>query len=93
MVYGITMAKVEPGGERSAYMALQTVRGIKELYCIFGEFSFFLIIEAENRRMLDQILESIQMIEKISGLWPVLVSADSQMPGQVFASCMQAALT
>ena len=80
MVLGITMIKALPGSEKGAYHALKEVTGIRTLYNLFGEYDFFVIVEARDRADLDHALDSIRDIGDISEVWPVLVSADDRLP-------------
>jgi Lrp/AsnC ligand binding domain len=77
MIFGMTMVKVKPGQESSAYLAIQAIKGIKDIYRIFGEFSFFLIMDAYKQRDLDKIVDEIRMIGDIVEIRPILVTADS----------------
>lgn len=49
MVIGITMIKIVPGHEKASYDALREIEGLKTIYNLFGEFDFFLILEALDR--------------------------------------------
>ena len=53
MVIGVTMVKVVPGQEKSVYNALQEIDGIKDVYHVFGEFDFVVVIEVEGLSMLN----------------------------------------
>ena len=43
MVFGMTMIKVKPSQDSIAYQTIQSIKGVKEIYRIFGEYNFFLI--------------------------------------------------
>jgi hypothetical protein len=77
MIFGMTTVKVRPGQESSAYLAIKTIKGIKEIYRIFGEFSFFLIMDAYEQRDLDKIVDEIRMTGDIVEIRPILVTADN----------------
>ena len=79
MIFGITMVKVRPGQESSAYLAIQTINGIKDFYRIFGEFSFFLIMEALSSRELDGMVGEIRMIEGVVEIRPILVTVKREL--------------
>lgn len=70
------MIKVAPGYEKSVYRDLQRRRGIKDVYRLFGEFDFFLIMQAERRSMLNNLLSEIQEEEKVVETGPVLLTVD-----------------
>jgi len=44
MVIGITMVKVMPGQERLVYCSLKGKDGIQDVYHIFGEYDFFVVL-------------------------------------------------
>ena len=93
MIFGMTMVKVKPGQESSAYKTIQTIEGIKEIYRIFGEFSFFLIMEAFTRRDLDRIVEAIQMTGEVIEIRPILVTAKSDLSEAVLPESGETALS
>jgi hypothetical protein len=76
MVIGITMIKVEPDHEKASYDALKEVEGLKEIHHLFGEFDFFLILEALDQKRLRQLLEEIRVQQYVLGTWPLLVSKE-----------------
>jgi hypothetical protein len=79
MVLALTMIKVTPGYEKSVYMDLQRRRGIKDVYRLFGEFDFFLIMQAERKCMLNSLLSEIQEEEKVVETGPVLLTIDDDL--------------
>ena len=60
MVIGIAMVKVVPGQERSVYCSLKGKEGILDLYHVFGDYDFFLIMRAESLAKLNGLMEEIQ---------------------------------
>ncbi len=76
MVLALTMIKVAPGYEKSVYRDLQRRRGIKDVYRLFGEFDFFLIMQAERRSKLNNLLSEIQEEDKVVETGPVLLTVD-----------------
>lgn len=59
MVIGITMIKIAPDHEKASYDALRGIYGVKDIYHLFGEFDFFLILEALDRASLSHIMKDI----------------------------------
>jgi len=61
MVLAISLIKSVPDQEKVVYHALKEMGGIKNIYHIFGNHDFFLILEAESmdglKRLVDQIAE------------------------------------
>ncbi len=60
MVIGIAMVKVVSGQEELVYSFLKRKEGILDLYHIFGEYDFFLIMQAENLAKMNELMEDIQ---------------------------------
>ncbi len=90
---GITMVKVIPGHEKIAYHALREIEGIKEIYHLFGEFDFFVIMEAENKVMLNNLLAAIRGLGDVVGIWPLLISREESISeAEVASSQMGAAV-
>jgi hypothetical protein len=85
MVFGITMIKVKPSQDSIAYQTIQSIKGVKEIYKIFGEYSFFLIMDAYVQMDLEKIVDEIRMTGDVVEIQPVLITADSDMasPGTI----------
>lgn len=79
MVLGITMIKVMLDHEKESYHALKETEGVKEIYHLFGEFDFFVILEAEDQTGLAGLLEKIQALIFVEDTWPLLVSNDEHI--------------
>ena len=60
MVIGVTMVNVLPGSERAAYNELTGVEGIKDIYHVFGEYDFVVIIEVDDLPRLNSIVDLIR---------------------------------
>jgi hypothetical protein len=65
MVTGIAMVKVLPGQEKSVYSSLKGKEGILDLYHVFGEYDFFLIMQAESLARLNGLMDDIQEIRHV----------------------------
>lgn len=85
VVIGLTMIKVRPGYEKSAYRALQKRNEIKDIYSLFGEFSFFLIMQAEERPMLDRLMTDIRKGDMVIKTSPVMVASDFDHEDSTFS--------
>jgi Lrp/AsnC ligand binding domain len=79
MVLALTMIKVAPGYEKSVYRDLQRRRGIRDVYRLFGEFNFFLIMQAERKSALSSLLSEIKEEEKVIKTGPVLLTAEGNL--------------
>ncbi len=60
MIVGIAMVKVVPGRVGSVYCFLKGKEGILDLYHVFGEYDFFLIMQAESLAKLKELVADIQ---------------------------------
>jgi DNA-binding Lrp family transcriptional regulator len=60
MVISIAIVKVLPGQERSSYRYLKRKKEILDIYHVFGEYDFFLIMQAESPAKLNGLIEDIQ---------------------------------
>jgi DNA-binding Lrp family transcriptional regulator len=80
MVFGLTMIKVSSGQERSVYAHLQKRPEVRDVYRLFGEYSFFLVMQAEERNGLSRMLSEIKARENVIKTGPVLLTADEGGP-------------
>jgi DNA-binding Lrp family transcriptional regulator len=80
MVFGMTMIKVSSGQERSVYDHLQKRPEVRDVYRLFGEYSFFLVMQAEERNGLSRMLSEIKDRENVIKTGPVLLTADEGGP-------------
>ncbi|WP_242492666.1 Lrp/AsnC ligand binding domain-containing protein [Methanolobus psychrotolerans] len=60
MVIGVTMVNVLPGSERIAFNELNKIEGIKDIYHVFGEYDFVVIIEVDDLGSLNSIVDLIR---------------------------------
>jgi len=66
MVIGVTMVNVLPGKERAAYTELQKIEGIKDIYHVFGEYDFVVIVDVEDLSRLNNIVDDIRESEFVT---------------------------
>ncbi len=78
------MIKVRPGYEKTAYRALQKRSEIKDIYHLFGEFSFFLVMQAEGRPKLDQLMIDIRKGDMIVKASPIMIADGSDHADSAF---------
>jgi hypothetical protein len=76
MVMGFALVKAAPGHELSVRSDLQRLTGVEEVYQLFGEFSFFLVMVAEARIELIQLMEAIKEMDLVSGTGPLMQAMD-----------------
>jgi DNA-binding Lrp family transcriptional regulator len=80
MLIGLTMIKVRSGQERSVYAHLQKRPEVRDVYRLFGEYSFFLVMQAEERNGLSRMLSEIKDRENVIKTGPVLLTAEEGGP-------------
>ncbi|MCK9564634.1 MAG: Lrp/AsnC ligand binding domain-containing protein [Methanothrix sp.] len=73
MVLAISLIKAVPDQEKVVYRALRGMEGIKNLYHIFGNHDFFLILEAESMSSLNKLLNKIAEINSVGAIKSMLV--------------------
>jgi len=76
MLFGMTMIKVSGVRERSVFDHLQKRPEVRNVYRLFGEYSFFLVMQAEGRNGLSSMLSDIKDRENVIKTGPVLLTAD-----------------
>jgi len=60
MVIGTAIVKVIPGQESPVYSSLKEKEELLALYHVFGDYDFFLIMQAESLAKLNGLMEAIQ---------------------------------
>uniref|UniRef100_A0A7C3UIY3 Lrp/AsnC family transcriptional regulator n=1 Tax=Geoglobus ahangari TaxID=113653 RepID=A0A7C3UIY3_9EURY len=66
MVIGVTMVNVTPGKEKQVYNAIKELKNVRDVYHVFGEFDFVVIIEAQSLSDLNKTVDSIRKIEGVT---------------------------
>ncbi|MDD3565652.1 MAG: Lrp/AsnC ligand binding domain-containing protein [Methanothrix sp.] len=69
---GVTMVKVVPGQERSVYNALREIEGIKDVYHVFGEYDFVVVLEVEGLSVLNRLVDTIREIHNVTATQTVV---------------------
>lgn len=77
MVIGVTMIKVTPGKERAVYYAIKGTNGVLDIYHIFGEFDFFMVLQTEGPCKLNQLVEELLEISNVIAVRTILVGSDN----------------
>ena len=72
MVIGVTMVKVVPGQEKSAYNELKNIKGTKDIYHIFGEYDFVVISEVEGLSTLNNLVDTVRESENVTSTQTVV---------------------
>jgi len=60
------MVNTLPGNERAAYNELTRIEGIKEIYHVFGEYDFVVIIEVADLSNLNNIVDFIREANNVT---------------------------
>lgn len=66
MVVGVTLVNVVPGNERSVFDALKAISGLRELYHVFGEYDFLVILEVDSLPVLSKTVDEIRAVEGVT---------------------------
>ncbi len=66
MVIGVTMTNVLPGHEKVAYDELRSIEGIKDVYHVFGEYDFVVIIEVRDLTTLNTVVDKIRESDTVT---------------------------
>ncbi|MDD2665698.1 MAG: Lrp/AsnC ligand binding domain-containing protein [Methanocellales archaeon] len=66
MVIGVTMVNVVPGEEKSVYNKLRGIDGIRDIFHVFGEYDFIVIMEVEGLSALNKLVDSIRDIQGVT---------------------------
>ncbi len=70
------MIKVGSDQEKEVYASLQKRPEVKDVYRLFGEYSFFLVIQAKGREDLSRMLGEINEGESVVKAGPILITRD-----------------
>ncbi len=60
------MINVLPGYEKAAYRELKNIEGIKDVYHVFGEYDFVIIIDVEDLTVLNDVVDRIRESETVT---------------------------
>lgn len=60
LVIGVTFVNIDPGHEKVAYQELLKIKGIKDVYHIFGEADFVVISNVDGLSALNKLVDTIR---------------------------------
>jgi len=66
LVIGVTLVNVVPGQEKVAYNGLLKIKGIKDIYHVFGEFDFVVISNVDGLSALNKLVDTIRENENVT---------------------------
>lgn len=72
------MIKVSPGHEGSVYADLQKRAEVREVYPLFGEYSFFLVVQAREKTTLGSLIDEIRSEVPVLKSGPILLTRGRQ---------------
>jgi DNA-binding Lrp family transcriptional regulator len=72
MVIGVTMINVLPGYEKAAYRELKNIEGIKDVYHVFGEYDFVIIIDVGDLSILNTVVDRIRESETVTSTLTII---------------------
>jgi len=78
MITGFVLIKNEPGKEYSILKKLENIIEINEIYPIFGEYDFLVLIRAKNIELIGDLL--IKKIRIIDGIIDTITLTESKLP-------------
>jgi uncharacterized protein with GYD domain len=84
MVLAMSLIKAVPDREKMVYHALKELDGVKKIYHIFGEHDLFLILEAENR---DKLIELINYVEDMGSVNAAKTMLVAPVDGYLMSTC------
>lgn len=66
MVVALTMVTVFPGKEKIFYSEVKKLQYVKDVYHVFGDIDFVVIIDAPNLSELNNVVDRIRSIEGVT---------------------------
>ncbi len=66
MVIGVTMVNVIPGREKDVYLKIKNLKNVRDVYHVFGEFDFVVIIETNSLSELNKTVDEIRSINGVT---------------------------
>jgi uncharacterized protein with GYD domain len=79
MVLAISLIKAVPDQEKVVFRVLKEMEGVKNLYHIFGNHDFLLILEAENMDHLIKLLNMVEGINSVNAVRNILVGPTGRL--------------
>ena len=77
VVMGVIMIKVVPGQERIVYSLLKTRDETLDVYHVFGEYDFIVMLQTESIIKLNQFMERMQETNSVITTKTIVIKWDS----------------
>ncbi len=74
MVLAMSLIRAVPDREKMVYHELKELDGVRKIYRIFGEHDILLILEAENRNKLIELINYVAEMGSINAAKTMLVA-------------------
>ncbi|KKG87270.1 AsnC family transcriptional regulator [Methanosarcina mazei] len=71
-MFGISMINVLPGYEKAAFRELKNIEGIKDVYHVFGEYDFVVIIDVKDLSILNAVVDRIRESETVTATQTII---------------------
>ncbi|MCS7118897.1 MAG: Lrp/AsnC ligand binding domain-containing protein [Archaeoglobaceae archaeon] len=66
MIVGVTLVNVSAGKEKEVYVKMKEIDKVKDVYHVFGEFDFVVIIHANTLSELNKTVDEIRRIPGVT---------------------------
>ncbi|AKB72060.1 Lrp/AsnC ligand binding domain-containing protein [Methanosarcina mazei] len=66
------MINVLPGYEKAAFRELKNIEGIKDVYHVFGEYDFVVIIDVKDLSILNAVVDRIRESETVTATQTII---------------------
>ncbi len=77
MVMGVTLVKAVPGQEKLIYSSLKSRDEVLNVYHMFGEYAFFVMLQTDNIGRLNQAIERIKEMHGVIIARTMLIKRNS----------------
>jgi DNA-binding Lrp family transcriptional regulator len=74
MLLAMSFIKAVPDKEKMVYHSLKELDGVRKIYHIFGDHDLLLILEAENRNKLMDLIDYVEEMGSVNASRTMLVA-------------------
>jgi len=75
------MIKAMPGHRQAVYDRLLGMDGIKDVYKLFGEFDFFVVMQADGSKRLSILADIVCHLSEVAGTSQLMIARDMTATG------------